>query len=290
MIIGKDGGIATINLNGEIESFKINGEELVWNGDPEFWAGHAPTLFPNCGRVKNNRFTFGGKELAGQGIHGFVRRMEHSLVEASELHAVYRVTSTAETKKLYPYDFTLETLYAVSDVGYAVRFTVYNDGVTPMPFCIGSHPAYMLPGGLSECDLVIEGADGVEYCACNSSGLIEDGLTLGIVENGVLPLSFDLFEKNGVVFPSLGYGDKAFSVINRNTGKGFKVIFKDFPACVLWTPKADCPFFCVEPWCGLPDREDTDGSFEGKAHVKTLYMDEAMTFEYAFVAIKGNNA
>lgn len=32
---------------------KDSGEEFVWQGDERYWAGHAPTLFPITGKLKD---------------------------------------------------------------------------------------------------------------------------------------------------------------------------------------------------------------------------------------------
>ena len=40
---------------------KDSGEEFVWQGDERYWAGHAPTLFPITGKLKDLRFEY--KEL-----------------------------------------------------------------------------------------------------------------------------------------------------------------------------------------------------------------------------------
>lgn len=290
MKIGKEGYLAQTNSNGEMTSFKHNGKEYLWDGNPAFWNGQAPTLFPNCGRVKDGKFIFGGKEYGGQTIHGFARRMQHSIKEAGVNHVVYNLTANDETLKVYPYQFRLSTCYAVSENGYAVRYTVANEGGKDMPFCLGSHPAYLLPGALTDCDLIVDGCKDAKYYACDDNGLYSEEFLLGQLKDGVLPLNFKLFEDNGVVFSSLGYGEKSFSVINRKTGIGFKVVFVDFPACVLWTPKADCPFICVEPWCGLPDDVNTDGWFVSKQHAYVLKEGEEVSFEYGFFPITSKNS
>ena len=36
-------------LGGELVSYKLDGQEYVWQGLPEYWASHAPVLFPTVG-------------------------------------------------------------------------------------------------------------------------------------------------------------------------------------------------------------------------------------------------
>ena len=41
---------------------KAHGTEYVWQADPSIWARHAPILFPIVGRLKDKKYTVGGKE------------------------------------------------------------------------------------------------------------------------------------------------------------------------------------------------------------------------------------
>ena len=41
-----------------------DGTEYLWNGDPAYWAGRAPNLFPYVGRLTNDRYTYGGEAPA----------------------------------------------------------------------------------------------------------------------------------------------------------------------------------------------------------------------------------
>ena len=109
-------------------------------------------------------------------------------------------------------------------------------------------------------------------------------MLLGRADGDKVPLDFDLFLKHGVLFHELGE-KKAFSVIDRTTGRGFKIKCDQFPACVLWMPSEDCPFICVEPWHGLPDHPETDGNFEDKAFLITINPGEEHTLSYTFEAI-----
>ena len=41
---------------------KKDGCEYLWTGDPQFWSGHAPTMFPICGRLNEGKYFYDGKE------------------------------------------------------------------------------------------------------------------------------------------------------------------------------------------------------------------------------------
>lgn len=35
-----------------------DGVEYLWQGNPEYWSGQAPVLFPICGSLRNDEATF----------------------------------------------------------------------------------------------------------------------------------------------------------------------------------------------------------------------------------------
>ena len=60
----------------EIHSFvaKDNGIEMMWNGNPEYWAGRNPILFPQVGNTYNKTQVFKGKEYH-MGNHGLAIKL-----------------------------------------------------------------------------------------------------------------------------------------------------------------------------------------------------------------------
>ena len=286
MIISNEKCRAELNEHGEMISFKIGEEDYIWSGEARFWNGHAPTLFPYCGRIKNERALYNGREFSGQTIHGFARKQTHTLIKSGRSNARFELCENAQTLERYPYPFKLETEYVLMKNGYGVRFTVTNTGTESMPFSIGSHPAYMIPGEIGDCDLFVEGTENALYYANDEDGLFRGDLVMGQVRAEGLPLSYSLFRRRGMIFPSLDE-HKRFTVKNRVTGRGFSVSFDDFPVCVMWMSHEDCPFICVEPWHGLPDESHTDGCFEKKFFVITLGAGESRSLSYYFEAING---
>ena len=68
-------------LGAELVSFKgADGFEHIWQGDPKYWGGHAPVLFPIVGALRNNRTLIKG-DWYEMGRHGFARRREFAVVE-----------------------------------------------------------------------------------------------------------------------------------------------------------------------------------------------------------------
>ena len=102
------------SLGAELASVvdKASGAEMLWQGDPAVWPRRAPILFPYCGKLVNGSFTVEGKQYAG-GQHGFARDLEHEFLGCDGTALRFRLTSSAETLALFPFDFVLESTYAL---------------------------------------------------------------------------------------------------------------------------------------------------------------------------------
>ena len=109
--------VLTVNVSeqgAELQNIIKNGIEYLWQGDPAFWARRSPVLFPIVGSVWEGKYRVEGKEYA-LGQHGFARDMKFDLVEASQTEVRYRLVSSEETLKKYPYPFVLEIAYKLYD-------------------------------------------------------------------------------------------------------------------------------------------------------------------------------
>ena len=66
-------------LGAELVSFKSSdGFEHIWQGDPQYWGGHAPVLFPIVGALRENKTRIKG-DWYEMGRHGFARRREFTV-------------------------------------------------------------------------------------------------------------------------------------------------------------------------------------------------------------------
>ncbi|NMA65127.1 MAG: aldose 1-epimerase family protein, partial [Clostridiaceae bacterium] len=49
---------------------KKDGTEYLWQGNKDLWERRAPTLFPHCGRLKNDKYIYENKTYKSE-LHGF---------------------------------------------------------------------------------------------------------------------------------------------------------------------------------------------------------------------------
>ena len=129
----------------ELQSIKdVNGKEYLWQGDPKFWPRRSPILFPIVCSVNNDTYSVDGKEYHLP-RHGFARDTDFKLISKSDRKVTFALESSEETKKVYPYDFTLSVSYTLDDNKVGVIWHVHNTDTREIHFQIGGHPAFNIP-------------------------------------------------------------------------------------------------------------------------------------------------
>lgn len=256
-------------LGGELISFRDKmGKEYLWSGNPEFWPGINPILFPIVGGLKNGKVRLGGKELE-MNRHGFARDMEFQVTEQSEEAVVMELRENEETLKKYPRKFRLQVCHKLEESGFSTSFEVQNLDEKEMPFCIGAHTAFRCPMDENESfedyEIVFDEKE-------NASNLLlnKDGCICGSAENPLLDetdqfaLEYGIFEKlDTVIFKNLKSTGVALK--HKEKGTGVHMKFEGFPFMAFWTKgKERAPFICIEPWHGCAAREDESGELAAK--------------------------
>ena len=132
----KKGGLraAARTLGGELVSLRDgSGREHIWEGDPAFWSGQNPILFPIVGALKEGKVDIGGT-VYEMGRHGFARGMEFAPAEQGEDFVTLELRETEDTLKCYPFPFSLKVTHRLLEDGFTTTFSVTNTGTAPMPF------------------------------------------------------------------------------------------------------------------------------------------------------------
>ncbi|MFL1897220.1 aldose 1-epimerase family protein [Aquimarina sp. 2-A2] len=266
--------ICTIESKGaEIRSLinKTTGEEYIWQIKDSIWGSSSPVLFPAIGKIKEDRILYNGKAYA-MSKHGIIRNNDKLTFEKfAESSCTFTLTSSEVTLKQYPFLFTFIIEYTLIDERLLMTYKVENLDTVPMQFACGGHTAYACP--LSEevslSDYVIEFAKplNLEANVLAASGLLSDHKRKISSNKGILPLSDTLFDDDALVFANIACD--SVRLRKKSDTKGIVVSFKDYPHLALWSkPSAD--FVCIEPWLGLPDREDESIDLTKKTSYKTI--------------------
>ncbi|WP_281239467.1 aldose 1-epimerase family protein [Flavobacterium praedii] len=253
------------HIGAELFSLKnSSNKEYIWNGNPTYWGKHSPVLFPIVGTLKNNTYQYENAEYQ-LSRHGFAREMEFELIDKQENSATFSLLSTPATKEKYPFDFELHLIYTIENNSLKLEYKVFNNGKTRMPFSIGAHPAFDLPGNFENYSLLFEKEAPLQYY------LLEDGLISKTTNDlplnkNQLQLNYKLFENDALVFKKI---DPKTITILENSKPFLKVSYADFPDLGIWTPP-NAPFICIEPWFGYSDTVDQFGSLLNKEGIQIL--------------------
>lgn len=227
---------------GIIFSYGVKGEELLYLNEETFFnkdknvRGGIPILFPISGQLANGTYEWNGKTYT-MANHGFARNASWEVIgqEADNRASLsIRLTSNEQTKRSYPFDFTVVFTYVLVGGKLTIKQEYNNTGNTPMPIYPGFHPYFRT----SEKNLAYE-TDATEYYDYNDDEVKQF--------TGKVDLT-DL--KESVVFlgsedPSISFGVPALKKIKLSYGEPFKYI-------VLWTESGN-DFVCVEPWMAKTD-------------------------------------
>ena len=256
---------AVIKTKGaELSSLQKEDKNYIWEINSEFWNKTSPILFPIVVALKNGEYFHEGK-VYKLSRHGFARDFEFEVIENSENTVVFSLKSNEETLKVYPFHFELQLSYILEGNKLVVKYEIINRSSEKMYYSIGAHPAFNIDGNFEDFSLIFDDEKDLETYKLEQD--LFSGKTEILKLNGnVLPLKYELFEEDALVFKN--FATKSLTLAKNNESV-MKVSFPDFPYLGIWTKK-DAPFICIEPWLGIADNANTSGKIEEKEGVQIL--------------------
>lgn len=277
--------IAVADRGAELRSYKVNGEEFMWDRQPEFWAASSPVLFPFVGTIKNGAYSFDGEKYEISTRHGFARTEDFELVEKTENSLKFRFSSNKETLEKYPFEFELFITYTIVGNTLEIGYNVVNKNDSDMYFSLGTHPAFALDVNndikLSDYYLEFEKNETSKKYKLNEKGLVLDEKVDCLNNENKLHITETVFDDDAIIFEGL----KSEKVVIKNSknSKELSVEYKGFPYVAFWS-KSKAPFMCIEPWYGISDFENTSGKLEEKIGILKLEAGEEF---FTKLVIKG---
>ena len=244
----------------EIHSLKRldNGIEYMWQGNPEFWKGRNPTLFPMVGSTWDKILHINGKDYV-TGNHGFTRNSEFTCVEHSPNRIVMELRENEETLKQYPFHFVLHNIYELDGDTLHVGNELTNTSEEPMPFNFGYHPAFNVP--------MREGEKFEDYKI-----LFDHPETV----NGKEVTELEL-DRQALAATVILTDPKSSSYTLTNGKSAVVITAPNYPWCAFWSPNA--PFVCIEPWYSHTDFGKVEVPFEKREG--TIILNPGDTFQSA---------
>ena len=160
--ISADGYVAVVTESGAaLRSLAHRGRDLVHGfAETEMSSGgRGQLLMPWPNRIRDGRYSFGGRELQlgltdpsrGNASHGLARWAAWTLEERTptSVSLVYRVM--AQTG--YPWALDLHVLYDLSADGLVVTQTATNLSPEPAPYASGAHPYLAVGDAIEDLEL-----------------------------------------------------------------------------------------------------------------------------------------
>ncbi len=235
-----------------------DGSDLLWDGDPAFWTGRSPLLFPIVGEAKGNRITVAGAQYE-IGRHGFARTSTFALVSSDTARCTWRLEASEATRRHYPFEFRLDITYRIEAAALHMTAEVTNRGDGLMPASFGFHPAlrWPLPYGKPRAahEIVFE-RDEPAPIRRPIDGLLSSARYPTPVRDRHLVLNDGLFDAGALVFDTLASRSLVY-------GDALRVSFPRMPHLGIWT-KPGAGFVCIEPWQGHASPEGFDGELADK--------------------------
>lgn len=276
----------TVDLHGaELKSIikRTNSTELLWQGDPAYWHGQSPILFPTVGNCYEQTIRHNGMAYP-MPKHGLVKDMTFGVQQQTENCLRLSVESNDETLRHYPFPFRLDVTYRLEDNRLDVVFAVTNKGKESMPFLLGAHPGFLLPD--FNPDENLHGYLGMDVAGplvshgLRPGGLVWKGQTFHVEldKEGMLPLRNDTFRCD-TILDSISRV-RACTLYNKER-EAIVTMHFDSPVLALWAPNDGCaPFVCIEPWWGLCDEEGYSGEFASRPFINIVHAGETANIRY----------
>ncbi|ATE63178.1 aldose 1-epimerase family protein [Rhizorhabdus dicambivorans] len=228
------------------------GRDWLWDGDPAFWTGRAPILFPIVGTLNRDRFRWRG-ESHGLPRHGFARRRDFTLAERDGDALVLRLDPDEATRAVWPFDCSLEMIFTIRAATLTMTARVTNSGADPMPASFGFHPAlrWPLPGEQGKAGHVIrfDRPEPALVRRLDADGLLDPEPRPTPIEGDTLRLDDGLFAEDALILDRLESRRLAFE---GPAGTRATIDFQGMPHLGLWT-KPGAGYICIEPWQGHSD-------------------------------------
>ncbi len=269
---------AAINAHGaELSSLRDSaGRELMTDGDPAFWSGRAPLLFPIVGRLVDDSYRLDGHDHRLP-QHGFARRRDFVLVDRAADRVTFRLEDDAETRAVYPFAFTLDATYRLEEATLWIEIAVTNRDSRDMPASFGFHPAFAWPlpyGAPRGAHRILFDAPEFSSLRYIGEGGIAADRRASPVEGRALPLSDELFTADALIWDQLASRGLLYGA---EDGPQLRIGFPDTGVLGIWT-KPGARFVCVEPWWGIADPAGFAGEIWDKPGIQRLAPGETRRF------------
>ncbi|MRN06911.1 aldose 1-epimerase family protein [Lactobacillus sp. 0.1XD8-4] len=273
-------------LGAQLHSIKRldNQIEYLWQGDPASWKRQAPILFPFVGRLKNDQYSYAGKTYH-QTQHGFARDRQFNVIEQTPTMVIMEQHDDDKTLQVFPFSFNLQVKYELQNNKLAVSYRVINPSEDKtLIYAIGAHPGFNMPltkaGVFNRTKLSVWPAE--EYSRVLLEGPYNDLEHPQLIDmKEARMLDHDDFNHDAIIFKTDG-GHFTAKLTDTVVNHGVTVDTFDTEYVGVWSQyPATAPFVCVEPWWGIADNVNADGTLLHKQGMHRLAPAEEDNYKFS---------
>lgn len=221
--------------------------EYMWQGDPKYWAGRNPTLFPMVGTTYDKVLHIHGKDYV-TGNHGFTRNSDFTCIEHTNDKIVMELKDNEETLKQYPFHFTMHITYELVDKTLSISYEIINDNDEVMPFNFGLHPAFNCP---------VDGGEFEDYHIELNMPETSDFYWTKVENCSEIELDREKLGNTIII-----QDPKSTSATLTNGKHGVRVGYQGYKWLAFWSKPGGAPYVCIEPWYSHADYEEVNVPFE----------------------------
>ena len=265
-------------LGAELQSVTTpDGASWLWHGDPGWWSGRAPLLFPVVGKSPDGAVTIEGKRYPML-PHGFARRSTFEVVQEKADRVTLMLRASEATRESFPFEFFLSVVHAVAGTTLTTTVEVGNLDSREMPFGFGFHPAFVwpLPGAQGRRHFLrLPAPDEPRFLQLDGDGLILRDVHSSPFAKGEMTLQHALFGNDALLFP---FGVEDGITYAAEGGGSVVLSWTNLPNFAIWQ-KQGAPFVCLEPWHGMAARKGSGDAIAARTGTVTLAPNQTTTFE-----------
>ncbi len=222
-----------------ISRWKINEQDILYLDQERFAhpelsiRGGIPILFPICGNLPNNTYTYEDREYQLK-QHGFARDLPWEVTDTSTDNVAsitLTLNSNEKTLAVYPFAFKLSFTYELQGNRLKIFQSYSNHSDSIMPFSAGLHP-YFQVSDKSQLSFDIPASSYFDHIS---------------KEIHSFPGQFD-FELDEIDVAFTSINKQHTSIQNIDSSSKLTISYSDFySALVFWTIKGK-DYVCLEPW------------------------------------------
>lgn len=185
-------------------------------------------------------------------MHGIARQGKFVVRHVNERGFSALFQPDAEAKAIYPYDYEFVVVYRFAPLGLTCELVLTNHDTRPIPWSAGHHFYFTLPWteGHTRNDYAIR-IPATKRFKQDAAGQLQPGPSLQVEERISQPLLIDTLhtglKSNAVVFGPVNAPGDVTIKIGHDKKPAADATF------VTWTLDYTVPYYCVEPWMGLPN-------------------------------------